>query len=121
LPTLRCRADQCEARFGILHLAQVRRAFGDDHFQRGPDVPFAEVPGLGAAVAGADDDVDVQGGFSFRIFSDVANQGGDLDLLADRNLLVFLLLPVEVDKTTSLRAPIAVKLAAWTFSRAANF
>jgi hypothetical protein len=33
-------------------LAQVRRIFGHDDFQRGPDVAFAEMPGFGGAVAG---------------------------------------------------------------------
>jgi len=55
LSLLRGGADEREARFGIPHLAQVRRAFGHDDFEGGPDVPFAKMPGFGAAVVGADD------------------------------------------------------------------
>jgi hypothetical protein len=86
LPPLRGGADEREAGFGIPHLAQMRRAFGHDDFERGPDVPFAKMPGFGAAVASADDDMNMQGGLAFRIVSDVANQRSDLDLLLDRNL-----------------------------------
>jgi hypothetical protein len=50
----------------------VRRAFGQDDFQRGPDVPFAKMPGFGAAVAGDDYDMNMQGGLALRIISDVA-------------------------------------------------
>ena len=99
----------------------MRRAFGHDDFQGGPDVPFAKMPGFGAAVAGANDDMNMQSGLALRIIGDVANQRSDLDLLADRNLQVVLLLPVKVEQDASLRAPIAVKLAAWTLSRVANF
>ena len=95
LPPLRRGADKRKARFVILHFAQVRRAFGHDDFQRRPDVPFAKMPGLGAAVAGADDDMNMQGGLAFRIVGDVTNQRSDLDLLTDRNLLVLLLLRLK--------------------------
>jgi hypothetical protein len=78
----------------------VRRAFGHDDFQGGPDVPFAKMPGFGAAVASADDDMDMQGGLALWIIGDVANQRSDLDLLADRNLLVVLLLPVKVERAS---------------------
>jgi hypothetical protein len=37
-------------------------------------------------------------GLAFRIIGDVANQRSDLDLLAVRNLLVVLLLPVKVEQ-----------------------
>jgi len=76
----------------------VRRAFGHDDFQGGPDVPFAKMPGFGAAVAGADDDMNMQGGLALRIIGDVANQRSDLDLLADRNLQVVLLLLEPISK-----------------------
>jgi hypothetical protein len=59
---------------------------------------FAEVTSFGAAIAGAEDNVDMQSGLALRIVGDVANQGSDFDLLADRNFLVVLLLPVEVEQ-----------------------
>jgi hypothetical protein len=40
----------------------------------------------------------MQGGLALRIIGDVANQRSDLDLLADRNLQVDLLLPVKVEQ-----------------------
>ena len=50
----------------------MRRAFGHDDFQRGSNVPFAKMPGFGAAVAGADDNMNMQGGLALRIIGDVA-------------------------------------------------
>jgi len=48
--------------------------FGRHDFQRGPDVAF-EVPGFGAAVAGAEDDMDMQGGLALRIVGDRRQSG----------------------------------------------
>jgi hypothetical protein len=98
----------------------VRRAFAHDDFQGGPDVPFAKMPGFGAAVGGANDDMNMQGGLALRIIGDVANQTSDLDLLADRNLQVVLLLPVKVEQDRVAEGADRGD-AAWTLSRVANF
>jgi hypothetical protein len=47
LPTLSSRPDGRQAYLGILGLAQMRRAFRDDHFRSRPHMCRAEVPGLG--------------------------------------------------------------------------
>jgi hypothetical protein len=63
------RAKPC---LGILGFAQMRRAFRDDHFQRRPHMGCAEVPGHGAAVASAEDDMDIERGFALWAFSNVS-------------------------------------------------
>ena len=67
----------------------MRRAFGHDDFQGGPDVPFAKMPGFGAAVAGADDDMNMQGRLALRIIGDVANQRSDLDTVSAGGCKIF--------------------------------
>jgi hypothetical protein len=63
------------------------------------------MPGFGAAVAGPDNDMNMQGGLALWIIGDVANQRSDLDLLADGNLLVVLLLPVKVEHDRVANGP----------------
>lgn len=76
----------------------MRRAFRDDHFQRRPHMGRAEVSGLGAAVARAEDDMDMECRFALWAFCNVSNQRGDLDLLRHRDLIVYLRLPIEVQQ-----------------------
>src|SRR5262245_19752646 len=63
------------------------------------------MPGFGAAVAGADDNMNVQGGLALRIIGDVADERSDLDLLANRNLLVVFLLPIKIEQNRIAERP----------------
>ena len=76
----------------------MRRALRDDHFQRQPHMGCAEVPGHGAAIASAKDDMDMERGFALWAFSNVSNQRGNLDLLVHRDLIVCFRLPIEVQQ-----------------------
>src|SRR5690242_1474557 len=88
--------DQGQPRFGVMAAVEVLRRFDDDDLEGGADGAFHEVTAAGGAVGAADDDVDVDLGLSLLVEGDVADEGEDLDLLVDRDLLVLLALPVEV-------------------------
>ena len=53
------RPDESETGLVVLDLAQVRGTFCNDDLQGGPDMAFAEVAGLSAAVPGAQHNVDM--------------------------------------------------------------
>src|SRR6266403_2331749 len=75
----------------------MRWTFGDDDFQRGPNMRLAEVARHGMSIAFADHDMKMEGRLAVQL-GDVAQQGCYLHLLAHRNLRVILLLPIEVLK-----------------------
>ena len=66
LPALRGRLDESQTCLGILGFAQMRRALRDNHFQRRPHMGCAEVPGHGAAIASAKNDMDMERGLAFE-------------------------------------------------------
>jgi hypothetical protein len=51
----------------------VRGTFCNDDLQGGPDMAFAEVAGLSAAVPGAQHNVDMKGGLAFGVVRNVAD------------------------------------------------
>jgi hypothetical protein len=61
-------------------------------------MPFGEVTRHRRAGTLSDDKMDVQGGLAFWTFCDIADQRGDLDLLVDRDPLILLALPIELEK-----------------------
>ena len=70
--------------------------FGQDDFERRPDMRLPQMTGEGRTVATAEDCVDVERAAAVRRDRDIANQGGDLDLFLDGNGPVGLRLPVEI-------------------------
>jgi hypothetical protein len=57
-------------------LRGVRRPFGHDDFQRGPDAPFAKMPALALPSGVPTTICNMQGGLALRIIGDVAVEAG---------------------------------------------
>src|SRR5690348_18370520 len=94
-PPDRCSwTDQRKTAFRIMRLEEMLRRLRQDDLERRSHMRFPEMPGEGASVAAAEHDVDVQGGLAIGRQCNIANQRGDLDLLADRDRLVRLRLPI---------------------------
>src|SRR5262249_7777709 len=89
------RADQRQAGLRVVALLEVPRRLGDNYFERRPDPPVDQVPTQGPSVPLADDHVGVDARLAF-VEDDVADEREHLDLLADRDLQVLLLLAIEV-------------------------
>ena len=91
----RCRPDERQPRFRVFDLAQVRGTFSDDDFKRRADMSFAQVPRHCGPIALADDQMKMECGPQGS-FGDVADERGDFDLFAHRNLKIILFVPIEV-------------------------
>ena len=75
---------------GIVDLSQMGRRFRRYDLKGRTNNRMAEMTGHRRAITLSNDDVEVQGGLILGRHGDVAQQGGDLDLLIHWDFFVFL-------------------------------
>src|SRR4029453_35500 len=88
--------DECETAFRVFLLAEVRRRLRDDDLERRPHMGFKEMTGKGRSVPAPEDGVDMQTRLVVGTYCDVTDKRGNFDLLANRNGLIGLGLPIEI-------------------------